>query len=103
MLAALAGAGCQSTSGERAPPAFDGGVDAGGRPGDDAAPAPGPQADGGGAVAPPSELCERDTWCWYNPVPEGGLGEGGWGASGNELWLSSRTPGTVLHYGGGVW
>ena len=50
----------------------------------------------------PGSVCERDGWCWYNPLPSGTWWQTVAGAGRTDLWIAGNSS-AVLHFDGGRW
>lgn len=47
-------------------------------------------------------ICNKDGWCWMNPLPQGNDLRAIWGSAANDIWAVG-TGGTILHYDGLAW
>lgn len=47
-------------------------------------------------------VCNRDRFCWHNPLPQGNDLKAIWGSSANDVWAVGSV-GTVLHFDGKSW
>jgi hypothetical protein len=50
----------------------------------------------------PRKICQRDGWCWQNPLPQGGGLSGIWGARPDQVWASGPA-GIMLFWNGQAW
>lgn len=47
-------------------------------------------------------ICNKDGWCWMNPLPQGNTLRAIWGSAANDVWAVGDN-GTILHYDGMTW
>lgn len=47
-------------------------------------------------------LCLASKWCWYNPLPQGGVITSFGGTGPNDIWVAGWG-GTILHFNGQAW
>ncbi len=62
-----------------------------------------------GTQLSPGSWCERDGWCWYNPLPHGNWQTAVAGAGRTDLWIGGDTTfgiegsSNLLHFDAGRW
>lgn len=43
-----------------------------------------------------NRICSNNSWCWYNPLPQGNALRAIWGTAANDIWAVGDV-GTILH------